>query len=146
MIERKPIESKPIPEFGPIRFRIVTGLFLLSLAINAFVIFSVVDGSQIVREVEAQVGHPLGCYEAYSQRKINNYFYPERHTQGEAIYIFSIFYPFWLLACSIVSIALSILWKTGKLYRWLPVIITGGIVVYIARVTPMLNILACALD
>lgn len=146
MVEQKKIEPKPVPDFAPIRLGILGILFVLSLVLNTFLVFSVVDGSRIVREVEAKVGHRLSCDEAYNQREINNYFVPERRQRGKVIYAFDVLAPLWLLASIIVSIGLSIFWKTDRFYRWLPIIITDLILIYFVLAMPMIKTLGCALD
>jgi hypothetical protein len=60
---------------------------MLAFAFNAFLVFSVFDGKQLIDKVESEAGGELSGYELYSEhREVNDYFYPDREFQGDFLY------------------------------------------------------------
>ena len=60
-------------------------IFLLVLVLNGYLLFSAVDGTRIVRQVESAAGRGLSCMELYQARAINDYFEFQRPQEGEAL-------------------------------------------------------------
>ena len=124
----------------------LTIFFLIILQLNSYLLVSVYDGAQIVRQVEADVGHSLSCFEAYHHREINNYFYPQYSFRGNLIYFFSIFNLFWVFGSLILALGLSIKWKSGGYYRWLPIILMSAVVIALMANMSMIQTISCAID
>ncbi len=59
--------------------------FCITLVINLYLLWAVMDASGIVRTVEVEVGHGLSCQEAYQQRTIDSYFHPNRRFQSNML-------------------------------------------------------------
>lgn len=134
------------------------GMFLLSttyvvaLAVLGLVLFAAVMNAQIVWQTESQLGYSLSCAEAYNQRGIDAYFYPERSFYGNLLYLYSLFSPVILLGFVTLMIVLgakgfssehSLLFKRRS--AWL---IASGVILLIGLLAyaPVIYTIACATE
>lgn len=129
---------------GAARISLMTGYLLLS-GVLALVLWTAASSAPVVQQIEANLGRPLTCDEAYNHREINNYFYPQRAAQGDALYRFSLVSPFFLLGFAILLAAIGYSGSLNRL-RW-PLVAVGlllfaGLLVYM----PVIRTIACAVE
>jgi hypothetical protein len=121
-------------------------IFLLALVLNVYLLFSAVDGTRIVQQVEAAAGRGLNCNELYQARAINAYFDLQRPQQGEALYLFSLAWPIWFALSIGIAFGLTGVADELKRWRWLPVLIMGLLVLLLILYLPSVAKISCAID
>ncbi len=121
-------------------------IFLLALVLNAYLLFSAVDGTRIVQQVEAAAGQGLTCMELYQARAINTYFDLQRPQQGEALYLFSLAWPIWFALSIGIAFGLTGVIDGLKRRRWLPILIMSLLVLLLILYLPTIAKISCAID
>ena len=121
-------------------------IFLLALILNADLLFSAVDGTRLVQQVEAAAGQGLNCHEVYQARAIYAYFDLQRPQQGEALYLLSLAWPIWFAVSMGIAFGLTGVMGGLKRWRWLPVLIMGLLVLLLILYLPTVAKISCAID
>jgi hypothetical protein len=121
-------------------------IFLLALVLNVYVLFSAVDGTRLVQQVEAAAGQGLNCHEVYQARAINAYFDLQHPQQGEALYLLSLAWPVWFAVSIGIAFGLTGVMAGLKRWRWLPILIMGLLVLLLILYLPAIAKISCAID
>ncbi len=119
-------------------------IFFLALALNGYLLFSAADGARVVRQVELSAGRNLSCQELYQARSVNTYFEPQRHLQGEALYLLIAFWPIWFVSSIIITFGLAAVLDRRR--RWLPVLSMGLLVLGLVLYSPVITKIVCAIE
>lgn len=127
-----------------IRVSLLT-VYLGAVVIVSLILATAVISAPVVRQVEAGLGHPLTCDQAYANREINNYFYPQRTLQGDTLYWFSLIAPFFLFGFAIL---LGVIGCSDSLKRLRWPLVGLGLVLFAALLIymPVIRIVACAVE
>ena len=121
-------------------------LFVFVLLFNVYLLFSLVGGARVVQEAEAAAGHALSCYELYSTRSVEAYFYPDRARQGDTIYLSAVMFPVWLGVSIGLPFALTAVLGRRKRWHWFPLILITPLLLLIGAHLGVLGKLVCALE
>ena len=121
-------------------------IFLLALVLNVYLLFSAVDGTRLVQQVEAAAGQGLNCHELYQARAINAYFDLQHPQQGEALYLFSLAWPVWFAVSMGIAFGVTGVMAGLKRWRWLPILIMGLLVLLLILYLPTVAKISCAID
>jgi hypothetical protein len=121
------------------------GSYLVLTTILALALWAAVISVPIIRQTEVQVGGSLTCQAAYEHQEINNYFYPARTLQADALYLFSLLSPFFLFGFAVVLVVMA-LYKRLKRLRWL--LVSAGVLLCVVLIIymPVIYLVACAVE
>lgn len=137
---------------SPRRMTLLAMTYVVALAVLGLVLFTAVTNAHVVWQTESQLGYSLSCAEAYNQRQIDAYFYPERSFYGNLLYLYSLFSPVILLSFVTLMIVLgskgfsseqSLLFKRRS--AWF---IASGVILLIGLLAyaPVIYTIACATE
>ncbi|MBZ0302872.1 MAG: hypothetical protein K8J31_24215 [Anaerolineae bacterium] len=124
----------------------LTGILLLTILLQVALLTSAQFAAPIIQQVEAQVGHPLSCDEAYDHREIDQFFFPEHRTQSDLLYLSNLFGPFWMGALLIAVAAVFVLRR--RIHR-LHGLLLGGVLALLIPILiywPTIATIACATE
>lgn len=119
--------------------------YLGAVIIVLVVLWTAAVSAPVIRQIEAGLGRPLTCDEAYAHREINTYFYPQHAAQGDTLYWFSFVSPFVLFGFAIL-LALVGYSASLKHLRW--PLVAVGLLVFAALLfyMPVIRTIACAVE
>ena len=121
-------------------------IFLLVLVFNGYLLFSAMDGSRIVQQVQSAAGHGLNCMELYQARAINTYFDSQRPREGKALYLLSTTWPIWFVLSIGVAFGLAGVIGMERRWHWLPVLSMSVFVLWLILYLPTIAKISCAID
>ena len=121
-------------------------VFLLAVALNVYLLLSVMDGARVVQQVEATAGQGLSCMDFYQARTINAYFDLQHPAQGQVLYLFSLTWPVWFALS--IGLAFGLMGMLAGLKRWrrVPLLSMGLLLFLLALYLPTLVKISCAID
>lgn len=120
--------------------------YALLIAITGFILYSAVDTAPVIWEAEARNGQPLTCNQAYDQREIDAALYADHRTRADALYLFNLCSPVWLLAFGAVTFALARYRTLSGRLRWMIIGITVALATAVILYMPVVHLVACATE
>ena len=124
--------------------------YIITFILSVLLLYSLLVGTPIVRQVEAEVGRPITCDEAYAEhREIDLYFFENYRNQGHIIYLSNMLFPGWLILVGLLTIFFSaVLLKVERRLRlyWPLVIVTILTLLPVLMQGRFIYIIACATE
>lgn len=121
------------------------GGYLALAGIIVLVVWTAASSAPIVQQIEAGLGRPLTCEEAYAHREINNHFYPDRASQGDMLYLLSLVSSVVMVGFGVLLAAIGYSNSLTRL-RWplvgLGLVLLAALLAYM----PVVNTVACAVE
>ncbi len=126
-----------------------TLLLIVTILLQALLIYSAGFGAPIIQQVEAEIGHSLSCGEAYVHREIDGFFYPDYRAQGDILYLAALCGPFWMGLLLLLILSGSLVTPIRQQAARLKWLLTGVVVALMIPVLiylPTIQKIACAVE
>lgn len=124
-------------------------LLIVTILLQALLIYSAGFGTSIIQQVEAEIGHSLSCDEAYDHREIDGFFYPDHATQGNILYLATLCGPFWMGLLVLLLLSGSLVTPIRQQAARLKWLLTGVVVALMIPILiylPTIQKIACAVE